>query len=342
MNESTLVEEPVLRWLTGKDGAANALGGEYRDAAAMSEYGRPRHDPLVEPLLVEAVRRINPAVATDEQARRAVEVLRRAMNQPDPLAANRDTLDLLGRGIPLVLTPGEPAKDMLFVATEPDRQRLNSYVATNQYAVQGVRNCRDDTALLVNGVPLAIAEFKSHLTSGKDWREAVKQLHRYRRQAPAMLAPNVFCVAADEHDLRFGTILHHASDGPEVARYLNSWGRWLSQYPEEPNYWAKRGVEDTLELAVRGLLRLAPCHVVDYLRKFVVFETRKGKTVKKVARYQQFEAANRIVDRTVELYKQPDVTPQDRTGLIWHTQGSGKSLTMIFAAQKLWRHPEAR
>jgi type I restriction enzyme, R subunit len=71
---------------------------------------------------------------------------------------------------------------------------------------------------------------------------------------------------------------------------------------------------------------------------FVVFETKKGKTAKKIARYQQFEAVNELVDRTVSLVGQP-VVSQDRTGLIWHTQGSGKSLTMVFAGQKLRRHP---
>jgi type I restriction enzyme R subunit len=84
----------------------------------------------------------------------------------------------------VVLNPGEDAKTVQFIAFEPDRQHLNDFTATNQYRVQGVRQCRDDTALLVNGIPLVIAEYKSYLMSGKDWREAVHQLHRYQRQAP--------------------------------------------------------------------------------------------------------------------------------------------------------------
>lgn len=78
--------------------------------------------------------------------------------------------------------------------------------------------------------------------------------------------------------------------------------------------------------------------MLDFLHHFIVFETKKGKTIKKVARYQQFEAVNDIVDRTVAQIGEP-ADPQDRTGLIWHTQGSGKSLTMVFAAYKLRRHP---
>ena len=90
--------------------------------------------------------------------------------------------------------------------------------------------------------------------------------------------------------------------------------------------------------ASHRVLRLKPCHVLDFLQHFVVFETKKGKTTKKIARYQQFEAVNDIVDRTTDLIGKP-VSAQDRTGLIWHTQGSGKTLTMVYAGMKLRRHP---
>ena len=103
--------------------------------------------------------------------------------------------------------------------------------------------------------------------------------------------------------------------------------------------WTLRTRTIPLETPVRGLLRLQPAHLLDFLQHFVVFETKKGKTTKKIARYQQFEAVNEIVDRTVSLVRAPLLSPQERTGLIWHTQGSGKSLTMIFAGQKLRQHP---
>jgi type I restriction enzyme R subunit len=118
-------------------------------------------------------------------------------------------------------------------------------------------------------------------------------------------------------------------------------GRWLSLYPEQRGWWneaAASELDDPLEMPVKGLLRLKPAHLLDFVQHFVVFETKKGKTAKKIARYQQFEAVNELVDRTVSLVGQP-VVSQDRTGLIWHTQGSGKSLTMVFAGQKMPRHP---
>lgn len=344
MSEYGYVERPILNWLCGEPKPTNDVGGlgwRYRDETAMTEFGRPLEDPFVEQLLKKAIIRINPHVETEAQARLAVEALRKALGQPDRLTANRETLDLLRDGANVVLRPGEDARTVQFIAFEVDRQHLNDYTATNQYRVQGVKQCRDDTVLLVNGIPLVIAEYKSYVTSGDDWRKAVHQLHRYQRQAPLMLAPNIFCVAADEDEFRYGTVLFHDADKEDVNRHLDQWGRWLSLYPDHHGWWNEPEAEnpdDPLETPVKGLLRLKPAHILDFLQHFVVFETKQAATEKKIARYNQFEAVNELVDRTVELVGRP-VNAQDRTGLIWHTQGSGKSLTMVFAGQKLRRHP---
>jgi type I restriction enzyme R subunit len=342
MSEAGYVELPVLQWLSGYGSPTpgdKGLGWTYRGEAEMSAFDRPLEDPLVEKLLVEAVLRINSNVTTPAQALLAVNALRKSMDAADKLTANRETLDRLRDGVKVELVPGEDAKTVYFIEFDPAKQHLNDFTATNQYRVQGVKQCRDDTVLLVNGIPLVIAEYKSYLTSGKDWTEAVHQLHRYQRQAPLMLTPNVFCVAADEDAFRYGTVLFHDAKKDDIDRHLDTWGPWLSQYPDKKGWWNEPEADnpdDPLEVPVKGLLRLKPCHVLDFLQHFVVFETKKGKTIKKVARYQQFEAVNDIVDRTLALIGKP-ASAQDRTGLVWHTQGSGKSLTMVFAAYKLRR-----
>src|SRR5262249_49487682 len=247
MSEAGYVELPVIRWLSGHGGDKpddTGLGWTYRDEAAMAAFERPLGDPLVERLLIEAVIRINDEVTTEEQALMAVGALRRAMSHPDRLTANRETLELLRDGATVNLAPGEDARRVRFIEFDPARQHLNDFTATNQYRVQGVKQCRDDTALLVNGVPLVIAEYKSYVTSGKDWTEAARQLHRYQRQAPLMLAPNVFCVAADEQEFRYGTVLFHDATKDDVARHLDSWGRWLSLYPERKGYWNEPEADD--------------------------------------------------------------------------------------------------
>jgi type I restriction enzyme, R subunit len=344
MSEYGYVEQPIIGWLCGEPRAkygARSLGWTYRDETSMELYERPLEDPLVEKLLIAAILRINPAVKAEAQARLAVAALRKTISHPDKLTANRQTLDLLRDGARVVLEPGADATTVRFVEFDPEHQDRNDFTATNQYRVQGVKQCREDTVLLVNGIPLVVAEYKSYLTSGKDWREAVHQLHRYQRQAPAIMVPNLFCIAADEDEFRYGTVLFHDASKDDIERHLDSWGRWLSLYPERHGFWNDADAmnpDDPLETPVRGLLRLKPAHLLDYLQHFVVFETKKGKTTKKIARYQQFEAVNELVDRTVSLVGK-SVDAQGRTGLIWHTQGSGKSLTMIFAGQKLRRHP---
>lgn len=347
MSEAGYVELPVLQWLSGHGNPTlgdKGLGWTYRGEAEMAAFDRPLEDPLVEKLLVEAILRINSNVTTQAQAQLAVNALRKTMDAADKLTANRETLDRLRDGVKVELAPGDDAKTVYFIEFDPAKQHLNDFTATNQYRVQGVKQCRDDTVLLVNGIPLVIAEYKSYLTSGKDWTEAVHQLHRYQRQAPVMLTPNVFCVAADEDAFRYGTVLFHDAKKDDIERHLDTWGPWLSQYPDKKGWWNEPEADnpdDPLEVPVKGLLRLKPCHVLDFLQYFVVFETKKGKTIKKVARYQQFEAVNDIVDRTLSLISKP-VSAQDRTGLVWHTQGSGKSLTMVFAAYKLRRQAALR
>jgi type I restriction enzyme R subunit len=348
MSEAGYVELPVIQWLSGHGSTMpgdKGLGWTYRNEADMAAFGRPLEDPLVERLLIQAILGINPEVKTEAQATLAVNVLRRTMAQPDKLSVNRATLDLLRDGAAVILVPGEHAKTVHFIEFDPAKQHLNDFTATNQYRVQGAKQCREDTVLLVNGIPLVVAEYKSYVASGKDWTEAVHQLHRYQRQAPLLLAPNVFCLAADEEEFRYGTVLFDDKAGKDdIDRHLDTWGPWLSLYPDRKGFWNEPEADnpdDPLEVPVKGLLRLEPCHVLDFLQHFIVFETKKGRTTKKVARYQQFEAVNDIVDRTLALIGKP-VEAQDRTGLIWHTQGSGKSLTMIFAAYKLRRQAALR
>ena len=166
---------------------------------------------------------------------------------------------------------------MRFIEFDPGKQNLNDFTATNQYRVQGVKQCREDTVLLVNGIPLVIAEYKSYVASGKDWTEAVRQLHRYQRQAPLILAPNVFCVGADEQEFRYGTVLYHDATKEQIDSHLDWWGKWLSLYPEEKGWWntpAADQPDDALQVQVHGLLRLKPCHVLDFLQHFIVFETK--------------------------------------------------------------------
>ena len=175
MTEYGYVEKPILDWLAGKptDPDDHGLGWTFHNETEMAEFNRPLEDPLTEALLLPALLRINRPVKTQAQARLAVDALRRIMATPDPLEANRRTLEALRDGVPVALTPGGPAVTVRFFAFDPDHQHLNDFTVTNQYGVRGTETVRADTVLLVNGVPLVLAEYKSFVNSGHDWKEGV-------------------------------------------------------------------------------------------------------------------------------------------------------------------------
>ena len=334
MSEFSLVEKPMLEWLCGNfdDPADSGLGWTYRSAEQMESYGRTATDPIVEALLLPAIERINAAVTNAGQAKAALEIFRRILALPDPLERNRRALEALREGIPIVLTAGQDAVTVKLIELDPARVALNDFTASNQYSVRGEKTARADTILLVNGIPLVIAEYKSFITSGHDWTHGVRQVHRYQRQAPQLLATNLFCVAADENEFLYGTVDVNAQSESDITAQREHWSHWLSQYPQRRGYWNLNASEkdpDAVRAATMGLLQ--PLNVLDFLAHFCVFESHNGRTTKILARYQQFEAANDIVDRVLE--------GEFPSGLIWHTQGSGKSLTMIFAAYKLRRQP---
>jgi len=156
-------------------------------------------------------------------------------------------------------------------------------------------------------------EAKSPVAVGTDYTHAIKRLARYQREVPRLFVPNQIIVATDGLEFRYA-----ATGAPDHYFF-----EWKDPSPHNiPEH-------QEMKRAVFGLLDRA--NFLHIVQNFIVFETREGKTVKKICRYQQFRAANKIVERVLD--------GRHKRGLIWHTQGSGKSLTMLFAAWKLRRHP---
>ena len=182
---------------------------------------------------------------------------------------------------------------------------------------QGVVEVRFDLVLFVNGIPLVVIEAKTPVRKAVTWVDGAIQVHDdYERNVPRFFVPNAFSVATDGKELRFGA----------VRMPLLLWGPWRSDDPALVKL-------SEVEQAATELLN--PMTVLDILRSFTVFATdKKHRKIKVIPRYQQYEAANRIVERVLG--------GQPRKGLIWHFQGSGKSLLMVFAAQKLRLHPALR
>jgi type I restriction enzyme, R subunit len=194
----------------------------------------------------------------------------------------------------------------------------NNFVLAQQVTfVQGHVEVRFDLVLFVNGIPLVVIEAKTPVRKAVTWVDGAIQIHDdYERNVPRFFVPNAFNVATEGKELHFGAI----------RMPLLLWGPWRSDDPALVQL-------SQVEQAAAELLN--PLMVLDILASFTFFATdKKHRKIKVVPRYQQYEAANRIVDRVLAGHP--------RKGLIWHFQGSGKSLLMVFAAQKLRMHPALR
>ena len=351
-NEQNTVENYVVSLLTGVT-PPPVTGRESReDAAPYIPLGRnhkgagwhyvpslalPRriNDVFIEPYLREALIRLNPEIAA--QPDRADEVLYKlraivlSVRSDGLIRANEEfTAWLRGeRSMPF----GENNQHVtihLLSFTELDN---NQYIASTQVTFRaGAAERRPDLVLYVNGIPLALLEAKTPVRNAVSWVDGAKQLHDdYEKFIPELFACNVLNVATEGKDLRYGAIhtpLEHWS--PWIvdslkARLTASKQNQVS-VDEEPLRSSPKPDIKQLAESIPNLLR--PNLLLDILANFTLFATdKKKRRLKIICRYQQYEGANKIVQRVLE-----GVT---KKGLIWHFQGSGKSLLMVFAAQKL-------
>lgn len=315
-NEARTVENPMLDWLQSPE-----LGWRYEDSKAVArEYRARRADSSVDerevlllPILKERLIALNPGVITDDE--RAERVISRLRAERD----NQEWLRWLRGEQSMSFAVGETAQNIRLI--DFGDVNANDFLATNQFRVEGPKdNIRTDVLLFVNGIPIVNIEAK---TTGRDWHidwtEGAKQCRRYSEEAPQLYYSNAFCGAVNELVFRYGV----------PGAKFHTWHEW-----RDPSPHTHIPENDAMKRSVYGLLDRG--NLLDILRNFVVFEVEEGRPVKKVARYQQFAAANEIVRRSLEL----DREQEWRRGLVWHTQGSGKSLTILFAAKKLWHNPK--
>ncbi|MCP4426036.1 MAG: HsdR family type I site-specific deoxyribonuclease, partial [Chloroflexi bacterium] len=201
-------------------------------------------------------------------------------------------------------------------------QDSNQYLLTTQYTFRaGAAERRADVVLLVNGFPLVLVEAKTPVRNAISWVDGAMQVHNdYERFVPELFACNVFSVATEGKEMRYGAI----------RMPIELWGPWRV---EQSGSAEKARLLADVGKQIESLLR--PQVVLDMLAHFTLFATdKKNRRLKIVSRYQQYKAANQIVQRVL--------AGQPRKGLIWHFQGSGKSLLMVFAAQKMRLQPALR
>ena len=192
----------------------------------------------------------------------------------------------------------------------------NDYIVTTQYSFKSKATRRPDIVLLVNGIPLVIIEAKTPVRQKISWADGAYQItEKYEPTIPELFVPNVFSAATEGKELRYGAV------GAAVEEFWSPWRNKDSQ---------KHGLAMITDV-IKSLFDRKT--VLEMLQHYTLFATdQKGKKIKIIARYPQYDAVNLIVQRVLE--------GKTKRGLIWHFQGSGKSLLMVFAALRLRFHPD--
>ena len=296
-----------------------SYGGEIKSwrFVAAEELPRQHSDVLVESMVRDALIRLNPEITA--QPDRADEVLYRLRTVPlsvqsEGLVRANELFTEWLRG-EKSMPFGERGEHTQVRLIDFENLSTNDYVVTNQWVYpvkEGGR--RFDIVMLVNGIPLVIGEAKTPVRPAVTWVDGASDIHNgYEKSVPQMFVPNVLSFATEGKCYRYGS----------VRMPIDIWGPW---------HEGENKAEGTLagvQRSIRSMLR--PHVVLEILQNFTLFATdKKHRRIKIVCRYQQYEGANLMVARVVNGHP--------KKGLIWHFQGSGKSLLMVFAAQKLRMH----
>lgn len=323
-NESGQSEDPAVRLL-------ESLGYTYvePDSLARDSF----RDAILVDRLRAALRKLNPWLS-DENLHRAERALA-DLAATSLLEANEKAHTTLCFGTTVEQDRGDGKKSHTVYFLDFRDARANDLVVTRQVRIKGAKqHIIPDVVVYVNGIPLAVVECKNP-TLGEKWlHEAVEQLERYQELGErfrGLGAPHLFhtaqlLVATCGQGARFGTV-------GTPARFFGEW-----KVTDEKALASLRGIVGREPTPQDVLLygTLAPAALLDLTQAFVAFErdATTGRTIRKTCRYQQHRAVTSAAQRARSAAK-----PEDRGGVIWHTQGSGKSLTMLWLALKLKRDP---
>lgn len=310
------IEEIALGYL-------QSLGYNYLNGLVISPDGehpeRQYTDVVLTTRLRDAIDKLNPALTQDAKEDALKKVLR--AESPNQLINNENFHRYLTDGVDVeVRTPsgirGEKVNIIDF--TNPEN---NEFLAVNQFTIiEGSQNKRPDLILFVNGLPLVVIELKNAVDENASVKSAYNQLQTYKQAIPSLFTYNELLIVSDGWDALCGTL-------------TSDYGRFMSWKTKDGLTIADH-LQPQMEVMFFGMLNKQT--LLDLIRQFIVFEKNDTKTHKKVAAYHQYYAVNKAVESTVTA---SSTNGDRRGGVIWHTQGSGKSLIMVFYSGKLIIEP---
>lgn len=310
------VERAAIQWFREQ-------GYEYLHGSQLepdSGERSDRRDVMLAQRLRASLQRINPQhepSTLDDVARRL-----RSLDKPNVAESNLDFHLLLTRGVQVdVKRQGQIRGDIVRLVDWENADN-NDWLVVNQLRVSGIENHIPDLIVYLNGLPVGLFEFKSATRAAATIKKAYNQLRVYRQNIPQLFVANELLVVSTGSEARYGSL---TAGWERFARWRTIDGTELA--PDSALQ---------LEVLIRGMFDRP--RLLDYLRHFILFETGDD-IIKKIAGYHQFHAVNKAVERTIEVSK-PD--GNRRIGVVWHTQGSGKSIAMAFFGGKMTRHPEMK
>lgn len=354
-DEATKVEQPAIDALT-------KLGWRYETGLVPGEARASFRDVVLVDRLELALRKLNPWI-NEENLRKVM----RELTHPNHAALmeyNHALYGMLVNYLSVEQDLGKGRKGQTVKIIDFDAPENNDFLCTNQFKIEGVnQNIIPDIVCFVNGLPLAVIECKSPYIADAVG-EGVNQLRRYanlrepaaEEGAQKLFWYNQLMVSTCRDQAKVGTIssnASHYSDWKDAYPFNDADVLALLSQPAEqsfepeflqvadssPSYHSSNQASDSI-LEINAQQRLlagmfSPASFLDLIRNFIVYEPIDGRLVKKVARYQQYRAVNKVIERL-----KTGKSRRDKSGIVWHTQGSGKSLTMVMLAVKMRRDPE--
>ena len=334
----TQIEQITLQLLRDENGYSIVFGPDLLEGASAE---RTFTDVILKTRMRAAIDRINPHIPANAREEAYKTVLR---THALTLIDNNEIFHkLLIDGVDVKFSVGEGKsrtdKVWLIDFDHPHSEK-NEFLAINQLTVvENNTNKRPDIVLFINGLPIVVIELKNAADEKADVQAAFHQLQTYQQAIPSLFTYNVFEIISDGWFAKAGTI------SSDYARFME----WKS---EDGSTIIDSKSQSELEPLIKGMLNKTT--LLDIIRHFVVFEKTKERTIKKLAAYHQYFAVNKAIRSTLRasvnvnakfisehpaVYGLPTVELQPkgdrRAGVIWHTQGSGKSLSMVFYAGKL-------
>ena len=317
LTESDL-EQIVLSWF-GELGYTHLYGPHIAPEEPLTERS-DYSDPILPNRLKSALSRLNPSFSSE-----TLEDAYRKLTRIDSLSLiqrNQQFQKFLTEGVPVEYRIEGRIKSDTAKIVDFENPENNDWLVVNQFTVvENHHNRRPDIVVFLNGLPVGVIELKDPTNEKADIWSAFNQLQTYKEQIPTLFTTNEVLVISDGIEGKIGSL------SADRERFM-PW-RTISGEDRESSH------VERVEVLIRGVFEKN--RFLNFIRHFVVFEENKDvQTIKKIAGYHQYHAVNKAVETTVSASRSKG---DRKAGVVWHTQGSGKSLTMVFYAGRIVLHP---